>query len=43
MKQKFKDILSKVLVFIAKAPLGLAKVCTKLADKLVAAAEKLGQ
>ena len=41
MKQKFKDILAKALVFIAKAPLGLAKLFTKLADKIVAAAAKL--
>lgn len=48
MKQKFKDILAgaantaaKVLVLTAKAPLGLAKLLTKLADKIVATAEKL--
>ena len=48
MKQKFKDILvgaantaAKALVLTAKAPLGLAKLFTKLADKIVAAAAKL--
>lgn len=41
MKEKLKQLLTKVLVFIAKAPRGLAKVFTKLADKIVATAEKL--
>ena len=41
MKQKLKQLLAKALVLTAKAPLGLAKAFTKLADKIVAAAAKL--
>lgn len=41
MKQKFKDVLSKVLILVAKGFLAISKGAAKVADKIVATAEKL--